>query len=52
MTKRPPRVDAAQIGPMKLEQELDDIDTMSETITNVFHQSVPRVAKAISKPLK
>ena len=44
-TKRPPRVDITRIGSKKIEfqlqlrnpfetqQELDDIDTMSETIT-------------------
>ena len=31
-------------------QELDDIDTMSDTITDIIQQSAPRVAKAISKP--
>ena len=46
MTKRPPRVDTAQLGSKMIEfqlelkkrcetlQELDDIDTMSETIIN------------------
>ena len=52
MTKRPPRVDTAQIGSKKIEfqlelrnrfetlQELDDIDTMTETITDVIQQRV------------
>ena len=46
MTKRPPRVDTTQLGSKMIEfqlelkkrcetlQELDDIDTMSETIIN------------------
>ena len=33
-------------------QELDDIDTMSATITYMIQQSASRVAKAINKPLK
>ena len=48
MTKRPPRVDATRIGSKKIElqlelrsrfetlRELDDIDTMSETITDMI----------------
>ena len=63
ITKRPPRIDAAQIGSKKMEfqlelrnrfetlQELDDIDTMSETIIDMIQQSVRRVGKAINKPL-
>ncbi len=51
MTKRPPRVDVTQIGSKMIEfqlkwrnrlktlQELDDIDTMSETITYIIQQS-------------
>ena len=58
MTKRPPRVDATRIGSKKIEfqlklrnrfetlHELDDIDTMSETITYIIQQSASRVAKA------
>ena len=61
---RPPRVDATQIGSKKIEfelelrnrfetlQELDDIDTMSETITDMIKQIAPRVAKAINTPLQ
>ena len=61
MTKRPPAVDATQIGSKKIEfqlefrnrfetlQELDDIDTMSETITYVIHHSASKMAKAINK---
>ena len=64
MTKRPPRIDVAQIGSKKIEyqlelrnrfetfQELDDIDTMSETITDTIQQSASRVAKAINTPHK
>ena len=64
MTKRPHRVETAQTGSKKIElqlelrkifetlQELDDIDTMSETITDMIQQSASRVAKAINKPLK
>jgi len=33
-------------------RELDDIDTMSETITDLIQQSSTRVAKAINKTLK
>ncbi|KAK2164193.1 hypothetical protein NP493_1428g00036 [Ridgeia piscesae] len=63
MTTRPPRVDATQTGSKKIEFqlklrnrfdtliELDDIDTMSETITDMIQQSAS-VAKAINKPLK
>ena len=59
-----PRVDATQIGPKKIEfqlelrnrfetlQELYDIDTMCETITDMIQQSASRVAKTINKPLK
>ena len=48
MSKRPPRVDATRIGSKNIEfqlelrnpfetlQELDDIDTMRETITNMI----------------
>ena len=48
MTMRPPRVDITQIGSKKIEfllklrnrfetlQELDDIDTVSETITGMI----------------
>ena len=62
--KRPPRVDAAQIGSKKIEfqlklrnrfetlQELDDFDTMSETITDMIQQSASTVAQAINKPLE
>ena len=50
MTNRPPRVDATQIGSKKIEfqrelrnrfetLELDGIDTMSETITDMIQQS-------------
>ena len=47
MTKMPPRIDATRIGSNKIEfqlelrnrfeslQELDDIDTMSETISDM-----------------
>ena len=34
------------------EQELDDIDTMSETITDMILQSESRVTEAINKPVK
>ena len=63
MAKRPPRVDAAQIGSTKIEfqlelrnrfetlQELDDIDTMSETIRVMIQLNSSRVAKTINKPL-
>ena len=49
VTKRPPRLDATRIGSKKIEfqlelrnrfetlQELDDIDTTSETITDMIH---------------
>ena len=33
-------------------QELDDIDSMSENITDMIQQSASRVAKAINKPHK
>ncbi len=64
MTKGPPRVDATQTGSKKIAfqlelrnrfetlQELDDIDTKSETITDMILENAPRVAKAINKPLK
>ena len=64
MTKRLPRVNATRIGPKKIEfqlelrnrfetlQELDDIDTMSETITDIIQQSASRVPKAINRPHK
>ena len=64
MTKRPPRVDTTQIGSKKIKfqlelrnrfetlQELDDVDTMSETITDMIQQTALRVAKSINKPLK
>ena len=64
ITKRQPRVDATQIGSKKIEfqlelrnrfetlLELHDIDTMSETITDMIQQSASRVAKATKKPLK
>ena len=64
MTKRPPRVDVTQIGSKKIKfqlemknrfqtpQELDDIDTTSETITDLIQQSASKVAKTISKPQK
>ena len=64
MTQRPQRVDVIQIRSKKIEfqlelrkrfetlQELDDIDTMSETITYNIQQSASRVAKTIDKPLK
>ena len=57
MTKRPPRVDATRIGSKKIAfqlelkngfetlQELDDIDAMSEAITDMIQQSVSRVVK-------
>ena len=32
--------------------ELDDIDTMSETITDMIQQSTSREATAVNKPLK
>ena len=63
-TKRPPRVDAAQIGYQKIEfqlelrnrfetlQEQNDIDTMNETITDMIQKSASRVAKVINKPLE
>ena len=45
---------STQIGSKKFEtqQELDDIDTTRETITDMIQQSASRVAKAINKPLK
>ena len=55
ITKRPPRVEVAQMGSKKIEfqlepinrfetlQELDDIDTMSEAITDVIQQRASRV---------
>ena len=55
-TKRPPRVDAAQVDSKKIEfqlelrnrfetlQELDDIDTMSETITDLIQQRFNKIA--------
>ena len=64
MTKRPPKVDVTRIGSKKFEfqlelrnrfdtqQELDDINTTSETITYMIQQSASRVAKAINKPHK
>ena len=64
MTKRPPRVDATRIGSNKIEfqlalrnryetlQELDDIDNMSETISDTIQQSASKVAKVINKPPK
>ena len=64
MTKRPPRVDATQIGSKKIEfqlelrnrfktlQELDDIDTMSKTTIYMTKQHASIVAKAINKPHK
>ena len=65
MTKKPPRVDATRIGSKKIEfqlrvlknrfetlQELDVIDTMSETITYMIQQSASRVATAVNKPQK
>ena len=36
--------------PIRAKQELDDIDTMSETITDMVQHSAPRVAKTINKP--
>ena len=57
----PPRVDAARIGSKKIKfklelrnrfetlQELDDIDTMSESITDMIQQSASREARAINK---
>ena len=59
MTKRPPRIDATRIGSKKIEfqlelryrfdalQELDDIDIMSEIITDMILKSASRVAKEI-----
>ena len=64
MTKRPPRADATQIVSKKIEfhlelrkrfktlQELDDIDTMSETIADMIQQGASRIAKEINTPLK
>ena len=64
MTKRPPRVNATRIGSKKLEfqlelrkrfetlQELDDIDTMAETIADMIQESASKVAKAITKQQK
>ena len=64
MTRSPPKVDATQIGSKKKKfqleitnrfqtpQELDDIDTMSETITEIIQQSASRVSKAINQPKK
>ena len=64
MTKRTARVDATQIGSKMIKfqlelrnrfrtlQEPDDIDTMSETITDMIQQSASRAAKAINKPQK
>ena len=60
MTKRPTRVYATRIGSKKIEfqlelrnrfetlQELDDIDNMSETISEMIQQSAATVAKAIN----
>ena len=62
VTKQTQRVDATRIGPKKIEfqleprnrfetlQELDDIDTMSETITYMIQQSASGLAKATNKP--
>ena len=56
MIKRPPRVDAAEIGSKKIEfqlelrsrfeilQGLNEIDTMSETIIDMIQQCASRVA--------
>ena len=64
MTKTPPREDATRIGSKKIEfqlelrnrfetlQELDDINTMSKTITDMIQKSASRVAKAFIKPQK
>ena len=64
MTKRPPRADATQIVSKKIEfhlelrkrfktlQELDDIDTMSETIADMIQQGASIIAKEINKPLE
>ena len=64
MNKRPSRVDATRIGSKKIEfqlelrnrfdtlQELDNLNTTSETITDMTQQSASRVAKAINKPHK
>ena len=64
MTKRPPRADATRIGSKKIEfqlelrnrletlQELDNIDTLSKTISDMIQQSASRVAKAINKSHK
>ena len=64
ITKRPQRVVATQIRSKKFEfqlklrnrfktlQELDDIDTMSETISDMIQQRASRVSRAINKPLK
>ena len=41
MTNRPPE-----------QEQLDDIDTMSETTTDMIQLSASRVGKAINKPLK
>ena len=61
---RPPRVDATRIGLKKIDfqlelsnrfetlQELDDRDTMSETISDMIHLSASRLAKAINTPHK
>ena len=54
MTKMPPRVDATRIGTKKIEFQLElettyptrqDIDTMSESISDVIQQSASKVAK-------
>ena len=64
MTKRPPRVYTTRIGSRKFEfqlelrhrfetlQVLNDIDTMSETTTDMIQQNASRIAKAINKPHK
>ena len=62
-TITPSLVDTTQTGSKKIKfqhelrnqfetlQKLDDIDTLSETITDMIQQSMSRVAKAINKPL-
>ena len=64
MNKRPSRVYSTQLRPKKLElqfelknrfkilQELDDIDTISESITYMIQQSVVTVASLINEPLE
>ena len=62
LMKKPPRVDTTQIGSKTIQlelrnisetlQEIDDIDTMSESIAYMIQQSATRKAKETNKPLK